>query len=344
MFNLKKISMKKFIAAFSIHVLLWVLAYFIFVLMATDPTERTSIITFPQLWVFQNLVIMSIPFYFGYFVTSRSFNKGKYRVLFVGLTILFLLIPAIVLINWDSLGFSNLSSIFIFTRIFSRLCIPLFLGLGLRSVFDLVDQRTIQKKLEQQNLKTELALLRTQLNPHFLFNSLHNIDTLIKKDPDQASEQLLKLSDIMRYMLYDSNVDQISLQKEVEHMENFISLQELRLKDQSVIEFKKSGDFRSVNIAPMMLISFVENIFKHYKPNGVENKISIRLEVLNGNLEFYCFNPYEASDTNKDKTQGIGLDTVKRRLELIYPHKYSLKINDKNNTFEIDLKINLKND
>lgn len=258
-----------------------------------------------------------------------------------------MIIPTIILTNWQVDVYpvqTRLWRLFAFSNIFSQICIALFLGLGLRSIFDLVYQRTIQKKLEQQNLKTELALLRTQLNPHFLFNSLHNIDTLIKKDPDEASEQLLKLSDIMRYMLYDSNVEQINLQKEVEHMENFISLQELRLKDQSVIEFKKFGDFQSVNIAPMMLISFVENIFKHYKPNGVENKISIRLEVLNGHLEFYCFNPYELTDTNKDKTQGIGLDTVKRRLELIYPHKYSLRIDDKNNTFEVDLKINLKND
>jgi len=335
--------MKKFIAAFSIHALLLVLTYFVLFLLATDPKYRTYVITNPQLWAFQNLVNISIPFYFGYFVTSRSFNKGKYRFLFIGLTIFFMIIPPLIL-NWYSLVHSSLWSIFNFTYIFSQLSIALFLGLGLRSIFDLVYQRNIQKKLEQQNLKTELALLRTQLNPHFLFNSLHNIDTLIKKDPDQASEQLLKLSDIMRYMLYDSNVDQIALQKEVEHIENFISLQELRLKDQSVIEFKKTGDFQSVNIAPMMLISFVENIFKHYKPNGVENKIIIRLEVLNGHLEFYCFNPYEVTDTNKDKTQGIGLDTVKRRLELIYPHKYSLKINDKNNTFEVDLKINLKND
>jgi len=342
MFNLKMISMKKFIAAFSIHALLWVLAYFFYVQMMTFPDERDTKITFPQIWVFQTIVFNFIPFYFGYFITSKSFKKGKFRFLFIGLTILFMILPSIVLINWDTN--LDLPRSFIFARIFSRLSIALFLGLGLRSIFDLVYQRTIQKKLEQQNLKTELALLRTQLNPHFLFNSLHNIDTLIKKDPDQASEQLLKLSDIMRYMLYDSNVDQIALQKEVEHMENFISLQELRLKDQSVIEFTKSGDFRSVNIAPMMLISFVENIFKHYKPNGDENKISIRLEVLNGHLEFYCFNPYEATDINKDKTQGIGLDTVKRRLELIYPHNYSLTIKDKNNTFEVDLKINLNND
>jgi hypothetical protein len=196
-----------------------------------------------------------------------------------------------------------------------------------------------QKKLQQQNLQSELALLRSQINPHFLFNSLHNIDALIKTEPETASNLLLKLSDIMRYMLYDANSNKVPLQKEIDHLENFLTLQYYRFKNKEIVTYKRTGDPENIQIAPMLLIPFIENAFKHFKHTGAEDKIDIALNINDHIVNLVCSNSFIPGDLNKDSISGIGLDTVKRRLELMYHGRYTLEISDKNNIFGIGLTI-----
>ena len=330
-----------------IHGLLWVLIFFTFfnILHAISglykkPDYNPYLNLALYIRTASSILMLAVPFYFGYFITPYLFRRQK-RKLLISIAVLFgIFFPITISVLDDGFRPSAITQ-----SIFACAFLNTFmiLGIGIRSLFGWIEQKRLQEKLEKQNLHSELALLRTQLNPHFLFNSLHNIDTLIKKEPDKASEQLLKLSEIMRYMLYDSNIDKISLQKEIDHIENYISLQEIRLKDNTIVHYSKQGNFNSMTIAPMLLIPFVENTFKHFKQLG-DGKIIINISVDENHLFFNCSNTYELNDANKDKTKGIGLETVKRRLELIYPNKHSLKINDRNNTFDIELIIATNHD
>ncbi|MCT4603281.1 MAG: histidine kinase [Marinifilum sp.] len=195
--------------------------------------------------------------------------------------------------------------------------------------------------LEKENVASNLALLKNQINPHFLFNTLHNIDALIHDNQEKASSSLVKLSDIMRYMLKDVKLDWVELQKEIEHLENYLSLEQLRLKNEKFLSYSIDGNYKECRIAPMLMIPFVENAFKHSVDSTIENGIRIKISVENQTFNFICENDFDTSETDKDKTHGIGLDTVKKRLDLIYKSKYKLSIKSDHSVFKVNLKIQL---
>jgi len=196
--------------------------------------------------------------------------------------------------------------------------------------------------LEIQNRKSELALLRSQVNPHFLFNTLNNIDSLIRKDQDKASDTIVKLSEIMRYFIYETDSDKVPLEKEIDYLHSFIELQRIRHKDPGFIRFQVSGSPTGKLIAPMLFIPFVENAFKH----GVKGKktpaITVDLLIQPTMMRFEVINFIDSrSDQVKDAGKGIGLANVKRRLDLIYPQKYSLSIEQTGEQYNVLLEINL---
>lgn len=192
----------------------------------------------------------------------------------------------------------------------------------------------LHNKLENLNLHSELSLLRNQINPHFLFNTLNNIDRLISKDKNKASDAVIKLSRIMRYMLYEANADKVLLEKEIEYLKSYISLQQLRLKKQNFVDFTIEGDCKGKTISPMLFISFIENAFKHGSKNVDSPGIIIKLIINEQNIQFESTNYFsENQNMNKDKTKGIGLYNVKRRLELLYPDKHELRIIKENEKF-----------
>ncbi|HBX53311.1 MAG: hypothetical protein A2275_12630 [Bacteroidetes bacterium RIFOXYA12_FULL_35_11] len=195
-------------------------------------------------------------------------------------------------------------------------------------------------ELVTQKQASELALLRSQISPHFLFNTLNNIDSLISRDPDKASASMIKLSEIMRYMIYDTSGERVSLQKEIEYLESFIELQRLRIKDPDFISFKLIGDTADKIIAPMLFIPFIENAFKHGSRNVKTPGVIFTVEIKNNDLYFTSLNYYNYTPSLlKDKTSGIGLTNVKRRLELIYKDRYELIISNDNGIFNVSLKI-----
>jgi len=196
--------------------------------------------------------------------------------------------------------------------------------------------------LEIQNRKSELALLRSQVNPHFLFNTLNNIDSLIRKDQDKASDTIVKLSEIMRYFIYETDSDKVPLKKEIDYLHSFIELQRIRHKNPGFIRFQVSGSPTGKLIAPMLFIPFVENAFKH----GVKGKktpaITVDLLIQPTMMRFEVINFIDSrSDQVKDAGKGIGLANVKRRLDLIYPQKYSLSIEQTGEQYNVLLEINL---
>lgn len=199
--------------------------------------------------------------------------------------------------------------------------------------------KRLKVDMDIQHQESELALLRTQVNPHFLFNTLNNIYSLVYQKSSEAPEALMKLSDIMRYMLYETASDKVLLEKEIKYLQSFIDLQILRLKSKELVHFEITGDPSGKIIAPMLLIPFVENAFKHGDKTVSNPGIIIKLDCKPKSLSFTVLNTKRIGGS-KDCVGGIGLMNVRRRLDLIYHQKYSLDILDGENKFEINLVIN----
>ena len=210
----------------------------------------------------------------------------------------------------------------------------------LGSLFRFFENWILSEKYSKQNLRSELALLKNQINPHFLFNTLNNIDSLIKSNVDKASETLVKLSDILRYMIYDTNVEKVALSNEIKHIKGFIDLQKIQFANKELVSFSILGSMETIFVAPMLFIPFVENAFKHCNNKNIQNAIQINFKVENKTVNFECINVFDKSlKISKDKASGVGLNLVKRRLELLYP-KHELVIKEENNTFKVSLLLN----
>lgn len=205
----------------------------------------------------------------------------------------------------------------------------------------ILDQK-LKAELINQKQSSELALLKFQLSPHFLFNTLNNIYSLVYKKADTAPEAVMKLSEIMRYMLYDTSTDKVPLEKEITYLKSFNELQQLRMKNENFVNMEIDGNTKDVFISPMLLIPFVENAFKHGDKKVESPGIKINLKVSNETIVFTSEN-YIAKDSarQKDNVGGIGLENVKRRLELLYPKKHTLEIKDDNNKYFVKLTLDV---
>jgi hypothetical protein len=196
--------------------------------------------------------------------------------------------------------------------------------------------------LKSENLNSELKFLRSQINPHFLFNALNNIYSLSILKSEKTPENILKLSDMLRYIIYDCNADKVPLEKEINYINNYIDLQ--KLKDDRISNITMNFDDADPNcmIAPMILIPFIENAFKHGKIEDIENgfvSIVIRSDI--DRLGFKIENSIPKERFTKDKVGGVGLENVKRRLQLIYPDRYKLNIQEGSTSFRVDLSISI---
>ncbi|MBK7172426.1 MAG: sensor histidine kinase [Bacteroidales bacterium] len=209
----------------------------------------------------------------------------------------------------------------------------------IRFMIDWFDSQKLKDELINQRQSSELALLRSQVNPHFLFNTLNNIYSLVYKKSEEAPAAIMKLSRIMRYMLYDSNSDQVPLEKEVDYLKSFIELQELRINQPDYVDFRIEGDIENRTIAPMLLIPFVENAFKH---GGKNHSPGITIFLSAGTAQFHFeVTNYKKKNalTKGDEIGGIGLQNIMRRLELLYKGKHELKIEDGHEIFRISLDL-----
>lgn len=197
-----------------------------------------------------------------------------------------------------------------------------------------------RKEMEKEKLRSELSFLKSQVNPHFLFNSLNGIYALAIKKSDKTPEALLQLSDLLRHMLYDADQKLVPLKKEVDYLKNYIQLQRLRLSDDAKISFDVTGDLSAKMIEPMLFIPFVENAFKH----GVDSEgadIKIMLSIKGRHLVFEIVNRISKAKS-KDASSGIGLANVKKRLDLHYGDDYVLHQGESQGFFKVDLHLNLK--
>lgn len=199
-------------------------------------------------------------------------------------------------------------------------------------------ERTRQQ-LENERLKAELDFLRSQINPHFLFNTLNNIYTMAYRRSENTPDAVMHLAEIMRYMLYDSGHTFVPLEKELHYLEQLIALQELRVQGPLSLEQHISHGHGNAHIAPLILIPFVENAFKHGVINDPDDPMILNISVEDNTLHFSSSN--RISQQQKDPMGGVGLQNVRRRLELIYPKRYQLDIREDGEHYSVDLHLQL---
>jgi two-component system, LytTR family, sensor kinase len=210
-----------------------------------------------------------------------------------------------------------------------------------RMIKDRARADRIGREKENENLKTELSLLRSQASPHFMFNVLNNMVALARKKSDLLEPSLLKFSSIMRYMLYEDDEEKVALEKEIEYLQSYIDLQQQRFGKNVLVMADLQKPDANYEIEPMLLIPFVENAFKHGTGLIEGAIIKVQLRVENNKLNFTVQNKYDPLSTEtKDKTSGIGLANVKRRLNLLYGNKHNLLITQKDNWFTVSLQLN----
>lgn len=204
-------------------------------------------------------------------------------------------------------------------------------------------QNSIEKqKLEAENLQSELRFLRSQINPHFLFNTLNSLYALTLKKSDAAPTTVLKLSEIMRYMLYESNSKFVPLNRELEYIKNYVALERLRHGENADIKLTIEGDITDQVIAPMILLTFLENSFKHGLSKGMgEGYVYIHIIIYRYEIRFHLSNNLPSTQLPNSEPGGIGLINVNRRLELLYPGKHQIEIEEKDKSYNVDLLVNL---
>jgi LytS/YehU family sensor histidine kinase len=193
--------------------------------------------------------------------------------------------------------------------------------------------------LKEKNYQMEMALIKSQLDPHLLFNTINNIDALILKDAVEASNYLNKLSDIMRFMLYETKPDKILLSQEIEYIEKYIALQKIRTSNKNYVHFSVTGDIGAKLIAPMVFIPFIENAFKHTNNKKLENAIMVHIITMSDTIQMVCENKFDSKTLVKKTDSGLGNELIQKRLNLIYAGKHTLEVLKKDDLYSVNLTI-----
>lgn len=299
-----------------------------------------------------SISLNAINFYIIYFSFSRIFNlKNKFLALFAGILIIAAITGFRFGYNWflwnKTFLFKASNMHFELGWIWNelRLCIITSIyAILIRYLIKAFEAQNIRNEFINQQQASELALLKAKMNPHFLFNTLNNIYSLVYKKSDEAPEAVMKFSSIMRYVLSETNNETVQLDKELEYLRSYIELQELRFRQSGFVEFYVHGLTENLTIPPMLLIPLVENAFKHGSKSHRPG-VFISLTVGSGKIRFSVINFMKDNLPAEEKQPTVlGLSNIKRRLDLIYPGKHQLKIEQESGQFKIKLIIEQKND
>ncbi|MFD2606094.1 sensor histidine kinase [Euzebyella marina] len=216
----------------------------------------------------------------------------------------------------------------------------IFLGSTIR-VFEEWRRNELKKrKIQEERNMTELKALKNQINPHFLFNSLNNIYSLVVKESKKAPMQIIMLSDLMRYMLYQTDDEFVYLKSEIEYLQNYVALQKMRLYNNAGVRLQVIGELEGQRIRPLLFVSIVENAFKYGTYNVNDVLIEILFKIKGNNIYFECRNKI-GGEIKETADSGIGLKNTKERFELLYPDKHDITIRSTDEIFEIGIHLNL---
>lgn len=304
---------------------------------------------------FKNNVFTFVPYailvYFNLYVLLPKFLLKKKITTYVFLLLLSIVLTTLLSSLYLSFYFKNVISYIPTSKFFMSIpgqiaiATEIILSLCLSMTLFLTDQWFIKersiKEIEQKQLETELNLLKNQINPHFLFNSLNSIYIMIGKNLESGKRMLLQFSEILSHQLYETKKKHISLEQEFENLKNYIDIERIRHEDLVTVEYSFPNDIKNLMISPMLLLPLVENAFKHGQSSqGYWVKIYATIksdDILNFKVE----NTISKKNSKISEGKGIGLTNVKRRLELIYPNRHLFNIESKNTKFIVNLKIQL---
>jgi two-component system LytT family sensor kinase len=345
--------MNKTAILFLIHILAWIFVCFLGLVIAYNSIEFSDT---PSL-IATSLIFsvwLLISFYGFYFKLVPDYlEKRKYKkfVIYAIITV-FIIIPLDLLLWWGifyatisgqkQFSFSDFTSMNLLYPYIGTVVGALFSG-GLGTFYkfgmDWFKNQQVKKDLENKNLLSELKTLKSKLNPHLLFNTLNNIDTLIQTNPEQASEALSKLSDILRYVVYETEHDKVPIKKEIDNLQKYIALEKMRIVNPDAVEFI-SNVSDETTIPPMLFFPFIENGFKHSNLNNTDQTLKISIIEDKNKITFSCSNTINEYQRN-DEASGMGLELAKKRLNLLFPDTHVLNISNVDNEFCVNLEIQL---
>lgn len=327
------------------HLLFWLLLAFLLVLVfeaVLQTREQVFTASAVNLAGFGLLVYGHL-----FFLLPRYFDRKNYLRYGIGLLLLLLLTTMLrFLVGKELVAELELGIDSVFTpQYFGSMMVGgtffLLISIPLRLIDNWFKKRELEKELKTHQLEAELRFLKAQVNPHFLFNALNNIYALSFTESKKTPEMILKLSDMMSYMLYECKSEKVKLTSEIAYLENYIALQQLKKDGEFNIKFDISGDVSNVYITPMLFIPFFENAFKHGNLEDTGNAwLESTLRMENGNLYFRIANTMRNENIETQKG-GVGLENIRKRLRFLFPQKHELKIEKKENIFSVNLKINL---
>ncbi len=282
----------------------------------------------------------------GYVLIPLYFYPKKYVRFAIFLILVFLwayLIEELVLepIFFDNGRGRNVSNIFITLLDIAPLIVTM---VSFKLAWDAKKKQSQLERLQLSAQESELQFLKSQINPHFLFNNLNNLYSYAIENSSKTPSIILELSSVLRYMLYDCTGDFVPLKKEIEHLRDFTSLNELQIEYRGKIAFNSTSVSDRYKIAPLILMVFIENAFKHSTGSQSNNiLLNIHIDVSEqGELHFICTNSFLNNSNNQSLSKGIGLENVKKRLQILYPNKHRLTINDNGNIYKVNLTLQLE--
>jgi len=328
------------------HIAWWVLLFFFILILQPD---------FKDFWFTLTNALLSLIIYMGivyfnllYLIPEYLSKKKIFRYLLLLFLLLVIATPIRTFLFY--LKFSNYPDLQIEVlesqiEQYVTSLIVVSASTILKIISDWLRQQRDMRDMMTQNMQSELNFLRSQINPHFLFNTLNSLYALSLKKDDKAPHIVLQLSDMMRYMLYESNVEKVPIEKEIAYIKNYLELEKLRHGPNVKIEFELGGDFTDLKITPLLFIPFIENCFKHGVNKSLDlSFVIIRLEAENSKIQFSIKNNKPSDDFKipQDDVGGIGLSNIRRRLKLLYPSKHHLEIRETAEEFIVNLTLLLK--
>ncbi|HLN53879.1 MAG TPA: histidine kinase [Lentimicrobium sp.] len=330
------------------HILFWAIAWYIMLRFFSNSSE-TGAIDYIYTTVF--LITLAVAVYLNLLLLIPwLLEKRKYILYLVAVTIstgivawfnMFLfsdlidyLLPGYYFISYYE--YQDLIKIF-----FSFVILTTLLELS-KGWFRLAEARNELVRIEKEQAQAELSTLKSQINPHFLFNSLNSLYSLVITKSVQAPAYILELSGFLRYILYETPADLVSLDKELQSISNYLEIQKLRAGESSIVTFKVTGDTPGKMIAPLLFLPLVENAFRHGNPGGAGSSIEICVEVCNASLSFSIHNTVAEPSRQPEEVTGIGISNLKRRLQRLYPGSHTFITGMENNMFKVSLVVPLQ--
>ncbi|HKS26768.1 MAG TPA: histidine kinase [Pyrinomonadaceae bacterium] len=330
------------------HLSLIVMVFAVATIQRGRPASLSNVMALSPLillWLLPGL----LSFYSSYYLLFPGFLfRRKILALTVFASVsclisaLFGCLASIALFGFDQPIFNDAREFFnLVLLLFSISAIHCILALLIRGFINWYDGMKLKEELMRKSHEMELALVRSQLSPHFLFNTINNIDVLIKKDAMKASEYLNKLSGILRYLLYEVKAEKISLDDELKFVEKYLDLQKIRTANRNYVSYKVTGEAHDTRIAPMLFLPFIENAFKHTESNKKINSINIEIVIQKRGLKFKCRNTYQNGSHSGQESGGLGNELIAKRLMLLYPDKHALELTKTDGIYGVELSLDL---